>query len=43
MIEDRRIAKENKDFKAADKIRDNLLNNGIVLEDNLNGTSWRRS
>ena len=43
MIEYRRIAKENKDFKAADKIRDNLLNNGIVLEDNLNGTSWRRS
>ncbi len=43
MIEDRRIAKEKKDFKAADKIRDNLLNNGIILEDNVNGTSWRRT
>ena len=42
-IKDRKIAKENKNYELADKIRDELLNQGVVLEDNLDETNWRRS
>ena len=42
-IKNRRIAKENKNYELADKIRDELLNQGVVLEDNLDETNWRRS
>ncbi len=42
-IKDRKIAKENKNYELADKIRNDLLNQGVVLEDNLDETSWRRS
>jgi len=42
-IKQRQIAKQNKDFNLADKIRDNLLAKGVILEDNKNGTIWRKS
>ncbi len=43
MIEQRRTARANKDFSAGDKIRDQLAEFGIVLEDKPGGvTTWRR-
>ncbi len=41
LIEKRAHAKTKKDFELADKIRKSLDNEGIVLEDNENGTDWR--
>ena len=41
-IEARKIAKANKDFAEADRIRDELAANGIALEDGPDGTIWRR-
>lgn len=43
MIEARRQARVRKDFKAADDIRKQLLEQGIVLEDGPAGTTWRRN
>ncbi|MCC2644376.1 MAG: cysteinyl-tRNA synthetase [Burkholderiales bacterium] len=40
-INKRKFAKQNKDFATADKIRNELLANGIVLEDKPEGTIWR--
>ncbi len=40
LIEERKLARDNKDFKKADEIRDNLLKKGIVLEDKAGGTVW---
>ncbi len=39
-IEERRIAKANKDFMLADKIRDELLQEGIKLLDTREGTTY---
>ena len=36
-------ARANKDFATSDAIRDELLENGIILEDGVGGTSWRRA
>ncbi len=41
-IEERSKAKRNRDFAAADRIRDELKAEGIILEDGPNGTTWRR-
>ncbi|WP_026470504.1 cysteine--tRNA ligase [Alkanindiges illinoisensis] len=42
-IEARKQAKANKDFAAADRIRQELLAQGIILEDSKAGTTWRRA
>ncbi|MCL2100061.1 MAG: cysteine--tRNA ligase [Oscillospiraceae bacterium] len=42
-IEARAAAKKNKDFKTADEIRENLKQQGIILEDTPEGTKWRFS
>ncbi len=42
MIQQRVDAKVNKDWATADRIRDELKNQGVVLEDGAGGTTWRR-
>ncbi len=41
-IKARAEAKKNKDWATADKIRNELKEQGIVLEDGPNGTSWKK-
>ena len=42
-IQERIIAKNNKDYILADKIRNDLKNDGIILEDCSDGlTMWRK-
>ena len=36
-------AKANRDFAAADAIRDELIAAGIVIKDGADGTTWTRS
>jgi len=40
-IEERKIAKINKDFELADKIRNDLLSEGIILVDTREGTTYK--
>ena len=42
MIEQRNDARRQKDFAAADNIRNKLNEMGVMLEDNPEGTEWRR-
>lgn len=42
LIQQRADAKKNKDFALADKIRADLLENGIILEDSREGTKWKK-
>ena len=39
-IEERKMAKQNKDFATADKIRDELLERGIIIKDTREGTVY---
>ena len=41
MISRRLEAKNNKDYKLADEIRNELLNEGIILEDSNDKTTWK--
>ena len=42
MISQRNEARKNRNFAEADRIRDELAAQGIVLEDGASGTTWRR-
>jgi len=42
LIQKRIEAKKNRDFETADKIRAELLEQGIILEDSPTGTKWKR-
>lgn len=42
MVRERQEAKQAKDFQRADRLRDELGQAGIVLEDSPQGTRWRR-
>jgi cysteinyl-tRNA synthetase len=43
LIDDRDMARVNKDFATADAIRDALAAKGVSIEDGADGTRWRRS
>lgn len=40
LVQKRQIARQNRDFTTADRIRDELNSMGIELEDNANGSAW---
>ena len=41
LIEQRNTARKSRDFATADRIRDELAERGIELEDGPEGTRWR--
>ncbi|MBU70739.1 cysteine--tRNA ligase [Spongiibacter sp.] len=43
LIAERAQAKKDRNFSRADEIRQSLLDQGVVLEDSREGTTWRRS
>lgn len=43
LIEERRKAKQNKNWAEADRIRDTLNEEGIIIEDSADKTTWKRS
>ncbi|WP_228160545.1 cysteine--tRNA ligase [Marinobacter bohaiensis] len=43
LIEARAEARRNRDFAEADRIRDELAEQGVILDDSREGTSWRRA
>ena len=42
LLAQRTQAREARDWAESDRIRDELLEQGIILEDSASGTSWRR-
>ena len=42
LIEERHAARRRRDFGEADRIRDGLLERGVLLEDGAGGTKWKR-
>ena len=43
LIQERQEARKAKNFAMADEIRDNLLKQGIILEDTREGVKWKRA
>jgi len=43
LIDFRTLAREHREFKTSDIIRDLLLDANITLEDGADGTTWRRT
>ena len=41
LIEERRVAREEKDWKKSDQVREELSNQGILLKDTPQGTTWK--
>ncbi len=41
LIQERKVARDNKNFSRSDEIRDLLIAKGIVIEDNQGKTSWK--
>ena len=41
LIEERNVARKEKNWKRADEIRNDLLSKGIILEDTPSGTLWK--
>jgi cysteinyl-tRNA synthetase len=42
LVAQRNEARRSRDFAASDRIRQQLLERGIVMEDTREGTKWRR-
>jgi cysteinyl-tRNA synthetase len=42
LINDRNRARENKQWAEADRIRQELISQGVILEDGATGTTWRK-
>jgi cysteinyl-tRNA synthetase len=42
LVEERTAAKKTKNFGRADQIREQLLEQGIILEDTKSGVRWKR-
>ena len=42
LIEERRAARQRREFAEADRIRDELAERGVLLEDNPDGTRWKK-
>jgi cysteinyl-tRNA synthetase len=42
LIDERLAARRRRDFAAADRIRDDLADRGVLLEDSASGTRWKR-
>jgi cysteinyl-tRNA synthetase len=42
LVVDRETARANRDFATADRIRDNLEAEGVVIADRASGTTWHR-
>ncbi|MFT3898481.1 MAG: cysteine--tRNA ligase [Thermomonas sp.] len=43
LVDERNVAKKNRDFARSDAIRDQLANEGILLEDTPAGVRWKRA
>ncbi|MEF9999240.1 MAG: cysteine--tRNA ligase [Lachnospiraceae bacterium] len=43
LIEERQLARKDKNFQRSDEIRDELLKQGIVLEDTREGVKWKKA